>query len=138
MAEECFSQANNFMILTCSECANGGQLANRTAEELSTEGYGRWVCLAAIGVPVSRLSSFIQSSAKDVSFIIAVDGCSKGCAKKILEQAGLSIENYLVVTDHGIGKNKDLTLTMEVIEKFKATVKEMVRGKEDTILGLMI
>jgi uncharacterized metal-binding protein len=123
MEEGCCLQANNFMILTCSECANGGQLANRTGAELSGEGYGKWVSLADIGVPVSRLSSFIQSSAKDVSLIIAIDGCSKNCAKKVLEQAGLSIENYLVVTDRGIGNSNDLTLTMEVIEKFKTSVK---------------
>jgi uncharacterized metal-binding protein len=135
MDQEFFSQANNFMILTCSECANGGQLANRTAEELSAEGYGRWVCLAAIGVPVSRLSSFIQSAAKDVSFIIAIDGCSKGCAKKVLDQAGLPIENYLVVTDHGIGKNKDINLTMEVIENFKVSVKNSLTGKGDAIFS---
>jgi uncharacterized metal-binding protein len=129
MAEDCFSQANNFMILTCSECANGGQLANRTAEELSAEGCSRWLCLADVGVPVSRLSSFIQSAAKDVSFLFAIDGCSKGCARKVLEQAGLPVENYLVVTDRGIGKNKDLNLTMEVIDQFKVSVKDTLRRK---------
>ena len=94
--EEYFSMPNNSMILTCPECANGGQLANRIAEELSTEGCGRRLCLADIGVPVSRMSSFIQSAAKDVSFIIAIDGCSRGCAKKELEKAKLPLNNYLV------------------------------------------
>jgi uncharacterized metal-binding protein len=129
MAEECFSLPHNTMILTCPECANGGQLANRTAEELSAEGCGKRLCLADIGVPVSRLSSFIQSAAKDASFIIAIDGCSRSCAKKELEKAKLPMNNYLVIMDRGIGKDKDLNLTMEVIDQFKVSVKGALSGK---------
>jgi uncharacterized metal-binding protein len=132
MAEECCSQANNFMILACSECANGGQLANQTAVELSMEGYGHLYRLADIGSHGPRLSAFIQS-AKDASFIIAVDGCSRSCAKKILENAELSIENYLVITDRVTEKSKDLNLKMEVIDKFKVSVKNSLRGKGDAV-----
>jgi uncharacterized metal-binding protein len=128
MAEGHCPQAHNIMILTCPECANGGQLANRTAEELSEEGYGRRLCLADVGVPVSRITSFIQSVAKDVLFIIAIDGCSRGCAKKELEKARLPMNNYLVVMDRGIGKDKDLNLTMEIIGKFKVSIKDALSG----------
>jgi uncharacterized metal-binding protein len=137
MAEECCSQADNFMILACSECANGGQLANQTAAELSMEGHGKLYRLADIGSHGPRLSAFIQS-AKDASFIIAVDGCSRSCAKKILENAELPIENYLVVKDRGTEKDKDLNLKIEIIDKFKASVKNSLGGKVDSSLVLQL
>jgi uncharacterized metal-binding protein len=73
-----------------------------------------------------------------VPFIVAIDGCSKGCAKKVLEHAKLPIKNYLVVTDRGIEKNKDRDMKMEVIDKFKVFVKNSLTGKRDTVFSVTI
>jgi uncharacterized metal-binding protein len=119
MAEECCVPGGNVMILACSGGSNVGQLANQTAVELTREGFGKMYCLAGIG---GQLSGFVQS-AKDVPEMVAIDGCSVGCAKAILDNADVPLKSYVVVTDLGITKNHDF----ELKEKDTRMVKEAVR-----------
>jgi len=65
MADECCTQNQNIMLLSCSGGSNVGQLANRASVELTQEGYGK-------------------------------------------------INNYVVLTELGIGKNKDFNLKQDV------------------------
>ncbi len=119
MSDDCCKPDENIMILACSGGSNVGQLSNQAAVELTREGFGKMFCLAGIG---GRLSGIVQS-AKDVSQMVAIDGCSLGCAKAILEQAKVPLKNYIVVTELGIEKNKDFNLKEEDIRKVKETVK---------------
>ena len=128
MSEQCCEtpsgSSGNVMILACSGGSNVGQLSNQAAVELTKEGFGKMFCLAGIG---AHLSGFVQS-AKDVPAMIAIDGCSIGCAKATLEHAGIPLKAYLVITDLGIEKNKNFDLDSETIEKVKAAVKEACKG----------
>lgn len=124
MAEECCVPSGNVMILACSGGSNVGQLANQVAVELTQEGFGKMYCLAGIG---GHLSGFVQS-AKDVPQLVAVDGCSTGCAKAILEHAEVPILSYLVLTELGIEKNKNFQLSREQIDRVKSAVKENCAG----------
>jgi uncharacterized metal-binding protein len=119
MAEECCVPGGKVMILACSGGSNVGQLANQAAVELTQEGFGKMYCLAGIG---GHLSGFVQS-AKDVPQMVAVDGCPTGCAKAILEKAEVPIQNYLVLTELGIEKNKNFQLKREEIDRVKIAVK---------------
>ncbi|SMC24101.1 Uncharacterized protein, contains metal-binding DGC domain [Desulfacinum hydrothermale DSM 13146] len=124
MAESCCatakSSAGNVMILSCSGGSNVGQLANQAAVELTREGFGKMFCLAGIG---GHLSGFVQS-ARDVPAMVAVDGCSVGCAKAILEHAEVPLKAYLVLTDLGIEKNKKFDLERGTIDAVKDAVKK--------------
>ena len=120
MAEECCVPGGNIMILTCSGGSNVGQLSNQAAVELTQEGVGKMFCLAGIG---GQLSGFIQS-AKDVPEMVVIDGCETACARATLENAGVPLQKYLVLTDLGIEKNKDFKLKPEEILKVKEAVKE--------------
>ena len=120
MANECCASGSNVMILACSGGSNVGQLSNQAAVELTREGVGKMFCLAGIG---GQLSGFVQS-ARDVPGMVVIDGCSLGCAKASLENAQVPMKNYIVLTDLGIEKNKDLNLKPEAIEKVKEAVKE--------------
>lgn len=120
MAEDCCSPNGNIMLLACSGGSNVGQLANQAAVELTQEGYGEIYCLADVG---GLLSGFIQS-AKDAPEMIAIDGCSIGCAKAILERAQVPLKSYLVLTEIGIEKNHDLNLKAEDVRKAKEAVKK--------------
>ena len=122
MANECCVPGGDVMILACSGGSNVGQLSNQAAVELTGEGFGKMFCLAGIG---GQLSGFVQS-ARDVPRMVAIDGCSKGCAKACLEKADVPIKTYLVLTDLGIEKNKDLNPKREEVQKVKAAVKEAV------------
>ena len=119
MAEECCVPGGNIMILACSGGSNVGQLANQAAVELTQEGFGKIYCLAGVG---GHLGGFVQS-AKDVPQMVAIDGCSTGCAKAILEHAEVPIKSYIVLTDLGIEKNKDFNLKKDEIQQVKTAVK---------------
>jgi uncharacterized metal-binding protein len=119
MSQDCCTTGNNRMLLACSGGSNVGQLANQAAVELTQEGFGKMYCLVGIG---AQLSNFVQS-AKDAEAIVTIDGCSLGCAKAVLEQAKIPNKNYLVLTDIGIEKNKNLTLQKEDVQRIKETIK---------------
>ena len=119
MANDCCTPDGDIMILACSGGSNVGQLTNQAAVELTQEGFGKMFCLAGIG---GQLSGFVQS-AKDVPQMVAIDGCSVGCAKAILDQAKVPLKNYIVITELGIEKNKDFNLKEEDIRNVKDAVK---------------
>lgn len=116
----CVTGGNNIMILACSGASNVGQLSNQAAIELTQEGFGKMFCLAGIG---GKLQGFVQS-AKDVPQMVVVDGCELGCAKATLEQAGVPLKTYLLLTDLGIKKNKDFNLQREDIDKVKSAIQQ--------------
>ncbi|MDR3567287.1 MAG: putative zinc-binding protein [Syntrophobacteraceae bacterium] len=125
MAGECCATGGDVMILACSGGSNVGQLSNQAAVELTREGVGRMFCLAGIG---GELGGFIQS-ARDVAEVVLLDGCSMGCAKAIFEKAQVPLKTYLVLTELGIEKNKDLDLKPEDIRRVKEAIKKALAEK---------
>jgi uncharacterized metal-binding protein len=119
MAQDCCASGNNIMILACSGGSNVGQLSNQAAVELTQEGFGKMYCLAGIG---GQLKGFVQS-ARDVPMIAAIDGCAVGCAKAILKNADIQKYNYVVLTDLGIEKSKNLSLNAEDVRRVKDAVR---------------
>ena len=120
MSQDCCAPDGNVMILACSGGSNVGQLSNQAAVELTQEGFGKMHCLAGIG---GHLSGFVQS-AKDIPQMFAIDGCSVGCAKAILDHAEIPVKNYLVVTDLGIEKDQIFYLKKEEVQKIKEAVRD--------------
>ncbi|MFZ2088862.1 MAG: putative zinc-binding protein [Desulfobaccales bacterium] len=121
MSEECCAPSVPTMILACAGGSNVGQLSNQAAVELTQEGFGKLFCLAGIG---AHLSGFVQS-AMDIPQLVVIDGCEVACAKGILEQAEVPVRGYLVLTELGIEKNKNLQLVKEEIEKVKDAVRNL-------------
>ena len=121
MAQDCGQPQVNTLILACSGGSNVGQLANQAAVELTQEGFGKLFCLAGVG---AHLSGFVQA-AKDIPNLVVIDGCEIGCAKGVLEQAGVPRRAYLVITDLGIAKNKEMHLRRDEIDRVKAAVRQL-------------
>ena len=48
-----------------------------------------------------------------------------GCAKAVLEQAEVPLRGYLVITDLGIDKNKDMNLKRDEIDRVKEAVRRL-------------
>lgn len=105
-----------------------GQLANRACVELTRDGLGKMFCLAGIG---GKLSGFVQS-AKDVPEMVVMDGCEIGCAKAIFQGAGVPLRNYLVLTDLGIAKSKDLDPKAAEVEKVKAAARQALAAPRES------
>jgi uncharacterized metal-binding protein len=123
--DTCCAADQQIMLLACSGGSNVGQLSNQAVVELTQEGFGKMFCLAGIS---AQLSGFVQS-AKDVSTVVAIDGCQVGCAKAILEQAEVPVRHYFVLTDEGIEKNKNFKLERADIDRVKAAVKRVAGEK---------
>lgn len=90
------------LIFACSGAADVGEIADRAARRLHREGAGKLFCLAGIG---AGLSTFIEST-KAAAGVLAIDGCSVECAKKLLEKNGITGFEYIRVTDMGMEKGK--------------------------------
>jgi uncharacterized metal-binding protein len=121
MSQECCQPQVNTIILACAGGSNVGQLSNQAAVELTQEGFGKLFCLAGVG---AHLSGFVKS-VKEIPHLVVIDGCEVGCAKGILEQAEVPLRSYLVITDLGIAKNKDMNLKREEIDQVKQAVKDL-------------
>ena len=97
----CGAEGKNRIIYSCSGIgSNVGQLANAAACRLAGEGYGSGSCLAGIGGGIEKLVGMGKSADER----IVIDGCPVACAKKIMDDKGLIIDRYILITDLGITK----------------------------------
>lgn len=124
MAVDSLAPAGPVMILACAGGSNVGQLTNQAAVELTQEGFGKMSCLAGVG---GELPGFVEA-AMEAPGIVVMDGCPVGCAKAIFEKAEVPLRGYMVLTDLGIVKNKDLSPKREELEQVKAAVRQAARG----------
>jgi len=111
--DECCAVKQAPMILACSGGSNVGQMSNRLAVELTKSGHGKMFCLAGIG---AGLSGFVQS-ARDAAEVVVIEGCPVGCAKKALDNAGVTPTRYVLLTELGMEKNKNLDLDEAEVAK---------------------
>ena len=103
---ECCSAGKTNVVLACSGASNVGQITNEVAKELDVSGDARFFCLAGVG---GHVSGMIES-VKGADRVVVLDGCPVGCAKKCMDEAGLTGYEYLVVTDLGIEKKHDFNI----------------------------
>lgn len=117
MSFHCCQPAAMPLILACSGGSNVGQLTNQAAVELTREGRGKMFCLAGLGGDIAGIIKTVRE-AGETGGVIVLDGC----AKAIMDRAGLPLGTYLVATDLGIEKVKDaqLVVRQEDVDKLKA------------------
>ena len=120
MREKCLCEADEILLFPCSGGSNCGQLANTTAVRLTQEDVATMYCLAGIGGHVS----VIIASTKSAKRVVAIDGCTVACTKKILEHAGIELTDYIVVTELGIKKTHDFDSPESDIAKVISAVKD--------------
>jgi len=120
MAEECICKAEDVILLPCSGGSNCGQIANQAAVNLDIEGIGRIYCLAGIGAHIDGM----VKSARGAKRIVALDGCQVACAKKAIKHAGLTLTDWICVTQEGINKSHEFIMDFEEIELIAQRTKE--------------
>jgi len=117
----CGAEGKTRIIYSCSGIgSNVGQLANAAACQLVSEGYGGGSCLAGVGGGIEKLIS--AGTAADERILI--DGCPVACAKKIMDDKGLRIDRYVMITELGLIKtsgpafNKnDIQMVIDAVRK---------------------
>ena len=102
MSEMTSSGAEVRLVFACSGAADVGEIADRVARMLSRNGTARMFCLGCVGARIEESLATVRSAGR----IMAIDGCHMDCAKKCLEQAGLTGIRHLRLTDHQMEKGK--------------------------------
>jgi len=121
-ATTCECSAEDIVILPCAGGSNCGQITNQVAVSLDVLGIGHIYCLAGIGAHIDGM----VESARGAKRIVALDGCQVACAKKTIEHAGLTVTDWICVTDEGISKSHKLLLEQEDIEFITERAKELL------------
>lgn len=119
---ECACSGGIKLVYSCSGAADVGEISDRAARQLRKEGFAQGSCIAGVG---AGMQGYVQS-AKGADVNITIDGCPVGCARKIMENAGVTPLSY-VVTEMGFKKG-GTHATPEVIEVVCKTIRE---GKTD-------
>ena len=108
------------VIFPCSGASNTGQISNHAGVRLAQEGYGILACTA--GIPIRAPST--MNKVEGAEELVAIDGCPVACARKVLEQQGLTVGLHIIVTALGIEKTGELVPSEEEIEKVVSTAWE--------------
>ena len=90
------------LIFACSGAADVGQVADMAARTMTKEGIGSMFCLAGVG---GRVSDILERTAA-AGGILAIDGCSVGCAQQCLQQAGFGELAHLRLDQLGMEKGQ--------------------------------
>jgi len=124
--DECCCAANQVsIVLACSGGSNVGQITNEVAKRLDEAGEAKFFCLAGVGGCVSGM----VASVKGADWVLVLDGCPVGCAKKCVDKAGISNYGYLVVTELGIEKKHAFDLSEKDLETALAAARaKLVSG----------
>lgn len=129
MVKEHACTAEEITILPCSGGFNCGQIANQAAISLDNLGVGKIYCLAGIA---AHIDGMIES-ARSAKRLVAIDGCQVACAKKTIEHAGLTVTDWICVTDEGISKSHNLLLEEGEIEYITQRIKRLLSKPLNTI-----
>ena len=100
--KNCICEGSTTLIFACSGAADVGGISDQAARRLTKEGIGKMYCLAGIGGNVEG----IIKTTKSADGILAIDGCSVACTKKLLERNGFNEFKYFQVTDLGMEKGQ--------------------------------
>jgi len=118
MAECCSTETK--LIYACSGASDVGEIADRVARKLRSEGFTKMTCLAGIG---AGLSGYVQS-AKGADMNITIDGCKTACAKKTLERIGVK-PTSCILTGFGLVKG-ETPVTDKIIAELSGKIKSTI------------
>lgn len=132
-ADECTCRTEEVIFLPCSGGSNCGQITNQVAVELTEEGIGNIYCLAGIGAHIEGM----MESARSAKRIVALDGCLVACARKTIEHAGLPVTDWICVTEEGIEKAHNFTLSQGDIALISRRTRESLAMPPEAGTGEM-
>ncbi len=99
------------IVFSCSGCSDLGQITDLTARAMSQRDIRKMHCLASIGAfPGDSVPYYSHTN------ILVLDGCSVGCGKTLLKNAGLENFRSVLLTDLGYKKGKT-TVSGEIVEE---------------------
>lgn len=97
----CLCGTSEYNVVSCSGASDLGQLSDVIARKLRENKVRKMNCLTMIAIDDQPLIDAFKKA-----HVLAIDGCPKDCAKKILEKAGIVNFSHLRLTDLGYEKGK--------------------------------
>lgn len=126
MADDKCCCGGTSIVLACSGGSNVGQITNEAAKELDRAGTARFFCAAGVGGHISGM----VASVKGADRVLVLDGCPVGCVKAIVDEENLEGYEYVVVTELGVEKNHDFSISRECIERVVRECTEKLRNEQ--------
>lgn len=111
------------LIFACSGAADVGEVSDLAARRLTQDGAGKMYCLAGIGGRVSGIMATTEAAA----VILTIDGCDLSCARRTLEQAGLTPTAHLTLGDFDMAKGATPP-TEQNVQRVAARGAELLRA----------
>lgn len=121
-SQTCACNAAPTLIFACSGAADVGELADRTARQLTRDGKGKMFCMAGIGGRVPGIVKTTEAAER----ILAIDGCALNCARKSLEEAGFQQFSHLSLGEMGFKKGETM-LDAGAISKVAQAATELLK-----------
>ncbi len=110
------------IVLACSGASDLGELTDKLARKLGSNGDYQMKCLAMVSADDKSLLASLQKSKT-----LVIDGCDLDCGRKIMEEAWLSNYQYVKLSDLGYIKGQT-TVSEETINKI---YNRIIHGDED-------
>lgn len=118
-------------MVTCPGGSNVSLLAYSAAKALEKEGCVRFLRLpSGEKFRLQRVSS-LKEAAQESPFWVLVDGCSEGCGRALFEEAGISPQVSVIITDLGIPRTNKTDFNREELEKVVAKLKALLGDSEE-------
>ncbi|HUO98045.1 MAG TPA: putative zinc-binding protein [Rhizomicrobium sp.] len=114
----------NTIIFACSGASDVGEIADRAARKLRSEGTGKMHCMTAVGAGVESFLKFYRQSTDP---ILAIDGCALNCATNCVSKAGLSVSHSVNLEALGFKKG-ETPVTDERITQVAQAARQMMNG----------
>lgn len=96
-------RAGETLIFPCAGASHCGQVAYRSAIELTERKVGQAFSVAAIGSGTGEKLDRARRAGRRV----AIDGCEEHCVRKVMLRARLPVDLHIVVTEFGIERLPD-------------------------------
>ena len=118
---DCEAKGGLKLIFSCSGASEVGEITDRAARKLTKDNIGKMFCLAGLGGKVSGIVRTTEAARK----IVAIDGCPLSCAKKTLENSGITQFTHLPISEIGVNRS-DAKIDDETINKVCDKVKQLL------------
>ncbi|KJR47494.1 hypothetical protein UF75_2163 [Desulfosporosinus sp. I2] len=117
---------SDLCFVTCPGGSNVSLLAYKAASKLEKDNYGKFVRLAGEHAK-EKDQMRLADAVKYAKQWVLIEGCSKGCGKKILDCAGIEADKHFLVTSLGIERENKIDHTQEELEQVLTAVKGMLK-----------
>ncbi|OLN33179.1 putative zinc-binding protein [Desulfosporosinus metallidurans] len=112
-------------LVTCPGGSNVSLMAYKAATLLEKEGYGKFVRLGGEQFKEKDLKR-LADAAKYAKQWVLIEGCIKGCGKKVLDGARIEADKHFLVTSLGIERENKIDYTDEELEQVLTAVKAIL------------